>query len=85
MRPYFHNLYTIVRKLKTFSLSERLSVAYKIATGLCFLTSKSVLHRDFKPHNIMMDQAFNPSIIDFGSCAPAYHENRFKVPEERCN
>ena len=84
MPPYYHNLYNVGSKCKTFSFEERLSVAYKISKGLCFLTSKSILHRDFKPHNIMMDQFFNPFIIDFGSCAPIYHETSFKVREERC-
>ena len=31
----------------------------------------------------MIDQGFNPFIIDFGSCAPIYHDTTFKVHEER--
>ena len=84
MRPYAMNLYGIVRRCKTFSLEERLVASYRISKGLCFLTSKSILHRDFKPHNIMMDQMFNPVIIDFGSCAPIFHDTTFRVHEERC-
>jgi serine/threonine protein kinase len=79
MKPYFHNLYLIVKKCKTLSFEERLSISYKISKGLCFLSSKGILHRDFKPHNIMLDHQFNPFIIDFGSCAPIYREGSFKV------
>jgi serine/threonine protein kinase len=38
-----------------------------------------VLHRDLKPHNIVVDYHNNPYIIDFGSCAPVYREDTFKV------
>lgn len=79
MKPYFHNLHVIVKKCKTFSFEERLSIAFKLSKGLCFLTHRSILHRDFKPTNIMIDQALNPFIIDFGSCAPIYRYNKFKV------
>lgn len=84
MKPYVHNLYVIVKKCKTLSFEERLNIAYKISKGFCFLTSRAVLHRDFKPQNIMIDQFLNPFIIDFGSCAPVYRETNFKVREERC-
>ena len=85
MRPYFHNLYLIVKRCKTLSFEERLALAYKVAKGMCFLGAKGVLHRDLKPHNIMVDHALNPFIIDFGSCAPAYRDSCFKVQEDRRN
>ena len=50
-------------------MADRLVICYRISKGLCFLGSKNVLHRDFKPHNIMIDKLLNPFIIDFGSCA----------------
>ena len=72
MKPYYDNLYSFVKKCKVLSISERLNIAYKISKGMCFLRSKSVLHRDLKPHNIMVDNKNDPIIIDFGSCAPIY-------------
>jgi len=79
MRPYPDTLYSFVRESKTLTFSERLSIAFKISKGLCFLGARSILHRDFKPQNIMMDNLHSPYIIDFGSCAPTYHENSFQV------
>lgn len=83
MRPYFHNLYLIVKRCKTLTFEERLALAYKVSKGMCFLGAKGVLHRDLKPHNIMVDHSLNPFIIDFGSCAPAYRDSCFKVREDR--
>ena len=77
--PYFKDLYFVVRKIKTFSLSEKVTMSYRISKGMCFLSAMSVLHRDIKPQNIMIDKEFNPLIIDFGSCAPVYHSTSFKV------
>ena len=83
MRPYSHNLYNVVRRSLSFSLFERLSLSYRLAKGLCFLGHWGVLHRDLKPHNIMVDSHFNPFLIDFGSCAPMTGNSAFKVHEER--
>jgi len=77
MRPYFQNLHSLLKKCKTLSFSERLSLAYRISKGFCFLGHRSVLHRDLKPNNIMVDQNINPFIIDFGSCAPIYRATNF--------
>lgn len=79
MRPYTQNLHGLVKKSVTLSMLERLSLSYKLAKGFCFLGYRSVLHRDFKPHNIVMDQTLNPFIIDFGSCVPVYGASDFRV------
>ena len=84
MRPYSQNLYEIIKECKTFSLNQRMIIAYQISKGLCFLASQSILHRDFKPQNIMIDQALNPFIIDFGSCAPTYRNTTFRAYDLRC-
>lgn len=79
MKPYPQNLYYVISKCKTLSVVERISIAYRLAKGFCFLGSKAVLHRDFKPQNVMVDNFFNPYIIDFGSCAPVYRATNFEV------
>lgn len=83
MNPYFQNLYGLVKKCQTLKVIDRLILAYKLSKGMCFLNYWSVLHRDFKPHNIMVDYNLNPVLIDFGSCAPIFRCTNFEVREER--
>ena len=83
MNPYYQNLHQLVKNYRTLSMSERLTICYKISKGLCFLGSKSVLHRDFKPQNVMIDKFFSPFIIDFGSCAPIHKSSGFTIKESR--
>ncbi len=84
MKSYFHNLKYICSKSKNLSVKEGLSLVYKISKGLCFLSSKGVVHRDLKHTNVVVDLYFNPHIIDFGSAAPAWNTERFKVHDLRC-
>jgi serine/threonine protein kinase len=45
---------------------EKMEVSSKIATGLTYLHSKGVVHRDLKPGNILMHADGTPKIADFG-------------------
>ena len=45
--------------------------------ALCFLSAKDILHRDFKPDNIMIDNSHKVNVIDFGSSAPHYESKKF--------
>ena len=60
---YFHNL------SRTVHLAEKLqNIALSIAKGIEYLDQgcdKRVLHYGIKPHNILLDQNFNPKISDF--------------------
>lgn len=38
----------------------------KVIDGFAHLEEKNILHRDIRPENILVDQAGNPKIIDFG-------------------
>lgn len=38
----------------------------KVIDGFAHLEEKNILHRDIRQHNILVDQAGNPKIIDFG-------------------
>lgn len=83
MKSYFQNVDYIVRKCSTLTIKDRLSLLYRISLGLCFLSSKNIIHRDFKPHNIVVNSALTPHIIDFGSCCSAYGSNAFLSYDKR--
>ena len=48
------------------SRSRFVSIARQMADVLDYLSKEQVLHRDIKPENIVIDQAGNISLIDFG-------------------
>ena len=83
MNKYKLNLEELLRQ-KSLSLKTKLTLAYGIVKGLCFLSMKGVLHRDFKPHNVLIDSSLTPKIIDFGSVAPKHGSSSFKAHDERC-
>ncbi|XP_034710490.1 rust resistance kinase Lr10-like [Vitis riparia] len=63
--------YIFSKSIKDCSLSwEKLqNVALGIAKGIEYLhqgCDRRILHFDIKPHNILLDQNFNPKISDFG-------------------
>ncbi|CAF2907940.1 unnamed protein product [Rotaria sp. Silwood2] len=58
---------TIIRNL---SIRERLEIALGIAKGLAELHLARLVHRDFKPENVLLSQSpagsYIPKIVDFG-------------------
>lgn len=83
MKTYKTNLYKLLRTYKAISFRKRLEITYLIAKGLCFMHKMRICHRDFKPHNIVVDQRMAPKIIDLGSCVSHYGTNDMKVYDER--
>ncbi|CAN1315559.1 Probable serine/threonine-protein kinase PIX13 [Linum perenne] len=61
-----HHLFK--RGAEPLSWETRLKIAMGTAKGLAFLHSseKSVIYRDFKASNILLDKDFNPKLSDFG-------------------
>jgi serine/threonine protein kinase len=46
--------------------TQKFIVIYGVAVGMMILHSRRVIHRDLKPANILLNEAFEPVIADFG-------------------
>ena len=47
---------------------DRRSLVCDILQGLSHLHSLSIVHRDIKPHNVLLSQSYRAMISDFGLC-----------------
>ncbi|NIM00520.1 MAG: protein kinase, partial [Acidobacteria bacterium] len=56
-------------------LEDMLDIAVPLADALSFAHEHGVVHRDFKPANVMIDQTRRPKVLDFG-LARLRRENR---------
>lgn len=75
-----HNLYLVTNYLEGGSLRDEIKrgpmtsdrarfVSAQLIVALTQLRAASVIHRDIKPDNIMLDTLGNITLIDFGMCA----------------
>lgn len=48
------------------SIKDKLKLLYKVTSALAFIHSKSIVHLDIKPHNILLTADFVPKLCDFG-------------------
>ncbi len=56
----------IIAKQEPLELTQKMNILYGIAKGMMYLHSQSVVHRDLKCENVLLDNSLVPKIIDFG-------------------
>ncbi len=60
------SLYSVLKSKHDFSWLARYQIALDTATGVAFLHSKKIIHRDLKSLNILLDADFRAKLTDFG-------------------
>ncbi len=60
------NFMEIIRRKKPFTIPQVLFIAIKLLKALDYSHKKGIIHRDIKPHNIMITRQKEIKIMDFG-------------------
>ncbi len=78
------DLASLLRRIGRLPLEKATELAQQLCVGLAALHERDVLHRDLKPHNLMVDGRGKLKITDFGLAAEASelaeHELRDGTP-----
>jgi eukaryotic-like serine/threonine-protein kinase len=72
-RPYYimsylngGSLEDLLQKEKKLPPGKALGITAKLLSALSLVHSKGIIHRDLKPNNVLIDEAGEPILIDFG-------------------
>jgi len=65
------DLAALLKRIGRLPIDKGIEIARKLCAGLAAAHAKGVLHRDFKPANIMIDSHGEVRIMDFGLAAMA--------------
>jgi serine/threonine-protein kinase len=60
------DLASLIRRTGRLPTGRAIEIARQLCAGLAAIHEKGILHRDFKPHNAMIDRDGNVRITDFG-------------------
>ena len=60
------NFMSLIRNHRQFSIPQVLYIAIKVLKALDYSHRKGIIHRDIKPHNIMITRQKEIKIMDFG-------------------
>ncbi|MFC2156679.1 protein kinase [Acidobacteriota bacterium] len=60
------DLKSVINRMAPLKLGNVLNIALQVTDGMAEAHSLGIVHRDFKPQNIMIDTNGNPKIMDFG-------------------
>jgi eukaryotic-like serine/threonine-protein kinase len=68
-------LHDLVRREGRLSVRSALAITREVAYGLAFAHEHGVVHRDVKPHNVIIDSEGTPKVTDFGIARPLDHQD----------
>src|SRR5215210_2953453 len=69
------NLKEAVQRLGPLPVGRALALAHQAARGLAFAHQHGVVHRDVKPHNVLIDTEGTAKVTDFGIARSAERED----------
>jgi serine/threonine protein kinase len=63
-----HTVFSLIKKKNGMSESEAFKYFIDTAAAVNFLHDNNLIHRDIKPENLLIDDAGNVKLCDFGWC-----------------
>ena len=60
------NFMSLIKRKQMFSVPQLLFIMIKVLKALDYSHRKGIIHRDIKPHNIMITKQKEIKIMDFG-------------------